>query len=373
MIKKNFFLLLTLTLILILSSCGRQDDHGNEVLGSSIIVGDLDWKEITTLSPSHPIRINSHAVADIDLPAMGSRCTGFMITEDILMTNQHCIPSSSYARGVTANFKHEQGVNKTDIESFDCSVFVGNDSALDFALLKCQGKPGLKFGIVTLTDSVSSVGSSIYVIQQNCDYYSKSDCDWTKKFSQGQITKLESEYTHNADTLGGSSGSPVFDSSTHKVVGLHHAGYGNNGMGRGYENYAVPMNKIVPVLKSKYGLFSGIGGSSGGSSLVEGGKSLATAKLIGAGEFKGELSKTGDVDFFKFTLKSSATVSISISFKHSAGDLDLALYAPNGKVIKVSDSTSDVEKVNQSLSAGEYIVKVYGYRGAQGAYQFSIK
>lgn len=274
MIKKNILLLLALSIVIIVSSCGQQNQNGDEVLGSSIIVGDLDWKEVTSLSSTHPIRVNSKAVADIDLPVMGSRCTGFMITEDILMTNQHCIPSSSYARGVTARFNHELNVQKSDIEEFDCSTFIGNNEELDFALLKCSGSPGRKYGVVSLSADAERVGASVYVIQQNCDYYSKSDCDWTKKYSLGSITKVADEYSHNADTLGGSSGSPVFSNSSNKVVALHHAGYGNNGMGRGYENYAVPMSKILPVLKTRFGLFSGTGGSSGGSSLIEGGKSF---------------------------------------------------------------------------------------------------
>lgn len=369
---KKISILLFLVISLLLSACGRQASIGDDTVSSSIIVGDLDWKEVTSLSASSPIRQNSGAIADLDLPAMGSRCTGFMITEDILMTNQHCIPAASYARGVTAQFKHEAGVKKADMESFDCSTFIGNHSELDFALLKCQGSPGAKYGFVQLSDKVATKNLPIYVIQQNCDYYSVADCDWTKKYSVGSLLKIEAEYTHNADTLGGSSGSPVFSGSDNQVIGLHHAGYGNNGMGRGYENYAVPMYKIVPVLKSQFGLFASTGGSSGGSrKFLDGGKSQASALSLNAGSFDAEIEDSS-ADYFKVSLTKTTAVKVSIKFSHASGDLDLVVTNSQSQKIKVSEGTTDSESVSLTLSKGTYYIKVYGYAGATGKYAIDL-
>jgi len=370
---KKISILLFLVISLLLTACGRQDNIGDETVSSSIIVGDLDWKEITSLSTSSPIRQNSGAVVDLDLPAMGSRCTGFMITEDILMTNHHCIPAASYARGATAQFKHEAGVQKEDRESFDCSTFIGNHSELDFALLKCQGAPGAKYGVAQLSDKIAAKNLSVYVIQQNCDYYSVSDCDWSKKYSIGNITKIDAEYTHNADTLGGSSGSPVFSGSDHHVIALHHAGYGNNGMGRGYENYAVPMYKILAVLKSQFGMFAGTGGTSGGSrKFLDGGKSQSSALSLSAGSYDAEIEDAG-ADYFKLSLTKTTAMKVQIAFSHSKGDLDMALYNSKGQKLKVSEGTTNSELISMSLARGTYYLKVYGYSGATGKYVIELE
>ena len=101
--------------------------------------------------------------------------------------------------------------------------------------------------LLKLSDSVPAIGESLYVVQQNCDYYSDRNCYFTKKVSFGELKKVEgNSYTHNADTLGGSSGSPIFSKSSNKVMSLFTTqALGNNGRGRGLENYGVSMAKIV--------------------------------------------------------------------------------------------------------------------------------
>ncbi len=377
--KIVFVLLATLVLS---TSCGRQDQAGDApaaLMDSNIIVGDLDWKEITDLYSSHPIRQVGKAVGDVDLPVMGSRCTGFLISEDIFMTNHHCIPTSSHARGVTVAFKHEKGVAESNFEKYDCSTFVGNNRQLDFALLKCQGKPGRKFGFVTLDSDAKQANHRIYIVQQNCDYYMNRSCDYTKKYSEGKITEVRDEYTHNADTLGGSSGSPVFSKDSNEVVAIHHAGYGNNGRGRGYENYAVPMSKIVPYILTNFPqVYLGGSNGDGDDTPVDDGKdnndtrktatkvstSFTTSKVVA--------DKT-DVDYYKFSIRKSRTMSVKMSFSHRAGDLDIKLYNSAGKLVAKSESTSSVESFSKYLRSGTYYIKVYGYRGATGDYKLSLK
>ena len=365
--------------LLLNTGCGKQEAAAGgdqQIKSSSIIVGDVDWKEVTSLSSSNPVRKNSKAVANIDLPKMGSRCTGFLISNNVLMTNHHCIPSSSHANGVTVTFKHEKGVSQSAQKRFNCSTFIGNNRELDFALLKCSGNPGATYGFVELDSDEQNVGESIYVVQQNCDYYMDRGCDPTKKYSSGKITSFEKEYAHNADTLGGSSGSPVFSWGNHKVVAIHHAGYGNNGLGRGFENYAVPMSKIVPYIMTHFPSVD-IGGSSGGSSVVtdkpKGNDTMAGATKARVGSrFSGSISSSKDLDFFKFS-SIGKTVKVELTFTHSKGDLDLYLADSKGKVIAKSESTKSKESFSKYLKKGTYYVLVKGYKGAKGKYKLSIK
>lgn len=367
---------------LLFSACGKQSSSDGNPIASSIIVGDLGWKEITSLSTSHPIRQAGKSVADIDLPAMGSRCTGFLISENILMTNHHCIPTSSHARGVTAIFNHQKGVSKSDQRKYDCSTFIGNDRTLDFALLKCSGFPGRTYGFVELDDTQMQRGDSIFIVQQNCDYYSNRNCDYTKKYSTGAVTKVEDEYTHNADTLGGSSGSPVFDSETNSVIAIHHAGYGNNGQGRGVENYAVPMSKIVPHILTNFpnvdiGDVSGDDdtGTTPGPTGDEPNDSKSKATVLSGTSLASRsaaISTASDIDYYKVSVASGSKVKVSISFSNQEGDLDMKVFSSTGTTIGKSAGTGNAETVEVSSASGTVYFQVYGYNGAKAKYKLSF-
>ena len=380
--KQRQFSFFIIGLALLVTACGKQEEltDFSGVFRGQVIIGDLDWKEITTLSSTNPIRQRGKAVGAVDLPAMGSRCTGFLISENILMTNHHCIPTSGHARGVTVKFKHEKGVSPAGHAKYDCSEFIGNNRELDFALLKCEGYPGRKFGFVELDSDQKTQGSSIYIVQQNCDYYMNRGCDWTKKVSEGSITRVASEYSHNADTLGGSSGSPVFSKVTHEVVGIHHAGAGNNGMGRGYENFAVPMSKIVPYILTHFPQVD-LGesnsdndqGSTDQGQTYEPNNGLSSSAFVGL-PFNADLSVSSsrDNDYFKVKTPSAGKLKVKVTFSHSKGDLDIKLINGSKKTIAKSESTSNTEKIEYDVQKDTFYVKVYGYKGATGKYQIEI-
>lgn len=373
---RNLAPLLFLVLLVLASSCGKNNSGvATGVMSSQIIVGDLDWQDITSLSETSPIRINAKAVATIDLPVMNSRCTGFMISDDILMTNQHCIPTSSYARGVSARFKHEKGVSVSEQKVYDCSTFIGNDELLDYALLKCTGNPGAIHGKVALSTEEFSVSDALYIVQQNCDYYTDRSCDPTKKFSRGLITEVADEYTHNADTLGGSSGSPVFSQEENTVYAIHHAGLGNNGRGRGVENYAVPMDRIVADIRTRFPQLSiNVAGSEGDTPTTPAeNTSVSDALALASGDVvDSQISSAGEIRYYKVSLVSSRTVAVTLNFSHRLGDLDLYLMDSSGKVIGKSLGVKDTEKIVKSLASGEYIIYVVGYRGAKTTYSLKL-
>ena len=69
-----------------------------------------------------------------------------------------------------------------------------------------------------------------------------------KRLQPGTTTELASQQNvvkHDCSTLGGNSGSPVFDLTDHRVLGLHFGG--RYGLG----NYAVPLWRMVedPLLR----------------------------------------------------------------------------------------------------------------------------
>lgn len=363
---QNLFLLSFLSLLL---ACGQENLGDLKLSSGKVIIGTLKWYEMDNIDRSHPVRELGSFVGKVILPKgptryNESRCTGFLISENILMTNHHCIPTGLDARDVTVLFTGLDGKQ----EMIDCSTFIGNNQKLDFALLKCIGAPGEVFGVAKLGQDPAKEGDKIFVIQQNCDFYLKGPCDPTQKIALGLVKKVEDEIFHDADTLGGSSGSPVFNLDTKKVVGLHHAGLGANYYGRGEINLAVPMNKITSHLDSFFSVE--IGGSA---SALEPNNSPELAAELEVGEtvLEQKIATKSDLDFYKLKVLSEGSVTIQLDLKHQVGDLDLFLLNEEKKVVAQSQGTGDMELINEILKEGDYFVAVVGHKGAMGEYKLN--
>lgn len=263
-------LLLWLPLTLLFSSCGKNPSHNQEAVSaqpSDAIIGQVDWISIASISPQHPVSEMAKAVGLITIPSKDSRCTAFLVSEDIIMTNWHCFPSADDAINARLYLNFLQGENKgafTDTSSYSCNEWLMANEDLDVALLRCEGGPGYQHGVVTLESGANShyLNEKIYVIHQNCDYYTNRECAPTKKVSVGKLVSSgdaaepakSTDLFYTADTLGGSSGGPVFSLSTHKVMALHHNGHGQTywSAGRGNRNSGVPMSRVVRYLKTYY-------------------------------------------------------------------------------------------------------------------------
>jgi len=361
------FLLSFLSLIL---ACGQENLGELKLSSGKVVIDSLEWYEMDNIARSHPVRELGTFVGKVVLPkgltrANESRCTGFLISQNILMTNHHCIPTALDARGVSVLFTGLDG----NQETIDCSTFVGNNQQLDFALLKCEGAPGEIYGVAKLATQIPKEGDKIFVIQQNCDFYLKGPCDPTQKISLGLVKKVEDEIFHDADTLGGSSGSPVFNQDTKKVVGLHHAGWGANYYGRGVINLAVPMKKIVSHMDR---FFSSVEVGGEASALEPNNSPELAVKLeIGQEISHQKIATRGDIDFYKLKILFEGSVTIQLDLNHRDGDLDLFLLDSSKKVIFHSQGTEDIELINEVLKAGEFFVAVVGHKGAMGDYKLN--
>ncbi|WIG97474.1 trypsin-like peptidase domain-containing protein [Myxococcus sp. SDU36] len=241
-----------------LSACGTEapldvpNADGQEPLQSqesNVIVGTVNWVSATTLSGTQ--RTRSRAVGYLSIPAVGSRCTAWLVSRDVIITNNHCVASSSQASGVRASFNYEDGVSSTARVWYNCGTMIRTWAGDDMTALRCTATngqlPGDVYGWLTVASANAATNSSIYVVHQNCDYYTSSGCTPTKKSSPGVVLNANystTDLSYNADTLGGSSGSPVLSSSSHQVVGLHHYGLGGNSQGRGTANSGVKATRV---------------------------------------------------------------------------------------------------------------------------------
>lgn len=218
-----------------------------------VIVGSVDWVNSTSLSGTPATR--AKAVGYLSIPAQGSRCTAWLVSKDVAITNNHCIARSSQAKGARISFNYEEGVSSAQRVWYDCSTFVATWKNLDMTAIRCAPLdgvyPGDVQGWLTVASTDAADDSDIYVLHQNCDYYASSGCAPTKKYSGGAI--LDANYSstdasYDADTLGGSSGSPVLSAATDEVVALHHYGFNGDASGRGTHNSGVRAGEIKPAL-----------------------------------------------------------------------------------------------------------------------------
>lgn len=367
--------LLFVGLLPAVSACGPAPE-GEEADVDSLIIGDVDFEDVTRLDGDGPERARTRAVGYLSLPARGTRCTAFLIAPDVLMTNHHCVPEAASARGASFDPTREAGVPNASRARYACETRLGGDSSLDFALLACEGRPGDAFGVLALDGRAPARGGDIYVVQQNCDYYTSPGCSPDKVLSRGALTEVGYRLSHDADTLGGSSGSPVLSASGHAVIGLHNAGVGNDGHGRGTVNRAVPMSRIVPALRARFPQLQ-LGGAEPSGDLP-GALEPDALEPNDAADRATPLADAddltvhpGDQDVFELVLTERSAVSIRVGFSHALGDLDAELRQGGltGPAVANGVSGDDDERLDVSgLEPGVYYLRVYGYGGATNRY-----
>ena len=245
-------------LVLGMTACGSMepqdlpDAEPNGALASqesNVIVGTLNWVSATSLTGTQ--RAKSLAVGYLSIPSVGSRCTAWLVSNDVVITNNHCIGSASEAVGARVSFNYEDGVASASRIWYPCATFIKTWSGDDMTALRCSAVngqlPGAVYGFLTVATTNAATNSSVYVVNQNCDYYLSSGCTPTKKSSPGTVLNgnySTTDISYNADTLGGSSGSPVISTSTNQVVALHHIGIGGNSQGRGTANTGVKATRV---------------------------------------------------------------------------------------------------------------------------------
>ncbi len=98
---------------------------------------------------------------------------------------------------------------------------------------------------------------------------------------------------------------------------------------------------------------------------TESNDSKTTANAIAVGDtVYGTISVDKDNDYYKLRLTATTNTTFTLSNIPSGCDYDLILYDANGATIKSSMSTGNTsEKITQSLSSGQYYIKVNGYSG----------
>lgn len=242
------------------------------VLVADYIIGTLNWSNIRDLPKNDPIEVISKNVGYFSNPELNSRCTAFVISENAIMTNKHCITrdyKKMQFKGST--FFTEYTGEGESLNPIKCekllAVSEGDFLQKDYAVFECESK---FTNIPKLSEDTLEKGDEILHIHQNCDYFMERECKPFKVYENGGDCSVQSngpshvkhsqgtgrDIISKCDSLGGSSGSPYFiggDKVQNIVIALHHVGVNRNQQepGRGDYNRAVLMADIVPELKEK--------------------------------------------------------------------------------------------------------------------------
>ena len=257
MIRFNFIICL-----IFVASCGSDDSFESsgkktspinscqssvDRLTGQVIIGDLDWNDYLDLKNTRKIR-NSKTTGQINIPIINANCTAFLVNENTIMTNNHCVPNDLHAEGVRL-FLRDEDKSK---ETFFCDKLLATNASLDFSLLECNGYPGDKYGFIPLGQTSPSKNQNMYLVQENCDYLSNPRCTVHKYLAKGVIRRVGvNSIHHDADTLGGSSGSPIFNQNTHELIGIHNAGRLQSGSTPAM-NFGIPMHRISNYLSNNH-------------------------------------------------------------------------------------------------------------------------
>ena len=176
--------------------------------------------------------------------------TGFLVADELLLTNRHVVDSLSHGTGIleegqaVVRFQQEYGSPDTS-PPVPVTGVTGVHETLDMALLAVRlATPRVT---LPLDRSAPTSGSTVAAVGYpmadpssplfaDAIYQNKYN---VKRAALGELLAAESHrLLHDCSTLGGSSGSPLFSLESGGVIGLHYSGMFM------YRNEAIPAKDI---------------------------------------------------------------------------------------------------------------------------------
>lgn len=210
-------------------------------------------------------------VMDFELGTKRARCvariiragkvegTGFLLAGNWLMTNNHVLPDAGSAGDpqTTAQFNYQLNeagdfpdpaqFHLDPAAGFHTSPFKdGEDWTVVRLRANSKGDANSQFGFVPLGEVEAGKDDAVHIIQHPEGA--------PKVFSSGRVTHAQAgpnRVAYDVETLGGSSGAPVFNSGW-RVVALHHAELGRDPVTgeRKQLNQGIHIGAVVAGLKA---------------------------------------------------------------------------------------------------------------------------
>lgn len=215
------------------------------------------FEPISELDPGDPLAALARPIGRVDIvlrnrktgEEIGVSCTGELLAGNYVLTNHHCLPMQGDLTPVKASILMDYTtLDGKGAERFELDPKPAEWSAkLDYAIAKASGNPTATFGTVKITAAPAASSRSLLVIHHPMGrpkVMSRFRCMALKQQEEG------GELRHRCDTLGGSSGSLLFDGRSFGVA-LHKEG-GLDPKDPSSFNTATSMTALIgasPILK----------------------------------------------------------------------------------------------------------------------------
>ena len=163
----------------------------------------------------------SRAVVRIVNPD-GSTGTGFIVAGNVVITNNHVLPDASAAGAAVVEFNYQQTAKgaSAPVEQYRLAPqkLFETSANDDWTAVQIDGEPSAKWGALELKPVLIQKGDHVNIIQHPGGGPKQLSflANVVVYVGAGRIQYL-------TDTLPGSSGAPVFDTSWN-LVALHHSG-----------------------------------------------------------------------------------------------------------------------------------------------------
>ena len=212
----------------------------------AVLRSNPNFEPLGSYNPNDRLRQLSRPIGRLDIlyGEFASFCTAWIISAEYIMTNNHCIPGEGDVVEASLLMGYYSQMDGAGTQRFAVEVQpVETDAALDYSVLRVLGNPAAQWGRVTIVAEDPAPAAALLLIghpEGRPKMVTRGGCRAASPNpSQGD------QILHKCDTLGGSSGSPLFRDRDGAAIGLHHAGTSNP---QELEfNFAIRMERIAAV------------------------------------------------------------------------------------------------------------------------------
>ncbi len=171
---------------------------------------------------------------------------------------------------------------------------------------------------------------------------------------------------NNGITEGGSSGSAIYRDSDHKLFGVLTCGASScsqTGADDGYGRWDLAVNN------GGFGTLL----AAGSDDAQEQNDTCATARALTAGTYTGLVVKRLDEDWYALPVPSGSSLTVSMTFTHANGDVDVQLFNTcGGAVVLDRNANTSNESFNYSNSSASNTIYMRVYLGADTRNDYSL-
>jgi len=174
-------------------------------------------------------------------------CTGFLISADLVLTNNHCLSKNIEVKSALFDFDFD--VEGSVQLSLRAKKLLVTSVPLDFSVLRLSAATDRRPLRLAQTTNLNPPMPLVLIQHPGGEpkQVSIKGCRLVQTLVEG-VRGSRADFSHSCDTLGGSSGSPVFSIMLDEVIGLHHLGFESGS--KFLKNQAVQIGDILEFLKT---------------------------------------------------------------------------------------------------------------------------